>query len=306
VTKVIGLVMGDEPLVEQGLVERIRMESGVRAERVIIGGTAERHIIHHEAIFDRMSHLVPHYRTHLRAAALAGANVVNDPFAVADDKFFALSLAARLGHRVPRAVLLPQKGYGHGVDPSRMLGNLQYPLLWDEIGHYVGFPAVLAPARTGSMHTHRAEDVAGLVAAFDQTWDVPMMVRADIPEARARFRCVCIGGERAVAVEVGGSNGEVRALEGSAGGKAEGALGEAIDAALKVSAALGLDLNAVEVVLDDKAWIVDALDPLPHLAPHILGSEPFETVMDRLAEHLLKAARRPQSTIRAHPFARAI
>ena len=291
--------MGDEPLVERALIERINSEPAIRAERVIIGGTAERPITHHHVIFDRMSHLVLHYRSFLRTVALAGTNVTNDPFAVNDDKFFALSLAARLGLSVPRTVLLPQKGYGHGVDPSRMLGNLEYPLKWNDVGHYAGFPAVLRSAVTGGIATQPVHDMGAVVGAFDHSWDRPTMLQAAVYSPLATLRCVCIGGERAVAVELDSQNGQHHAPDG--------AVGEALEAALKVSRALGLDLNAVEVVVTAAgAWVVDALDPVPHLAPHTLGAEPFDKVMDRLAEHLVDRARRPAHTIAAHGFAKAV
>lgn len=296
--KRIGLVMGDEPLVEAALLSRIDAEPAVVAERVVIGGTAERHIDKHHVILDRISHLIPHYRSFLRAAALAGTNVVNDPFAIADDKFFALSLAARLGLNVPRCVLLPQKGYGHGVDPSRSLGNLQFPLLWDEIGHYVGFPAVLRPARATGTSPQRVHDVGGVIGAFDQTWDWPTMLQAEVAGARAHLRCICIGGDSAVAVELG-------TYRNGHGGAREGAFSEAIEAALRVTRALGLELNAVDVVVTGtKAWVVDAVDPAPHLAPHTLGAEPFDNVMDRLASHLVARARAHGRTIDAHAWSR--
>ncbi len=299
-SKIIGLVMGDEPLVEQALMERIAAEPAVHAERVIIGGTAERHIGRHHVMFDRISHLVPHYRTYLRAAALAGANVVNDPFAVSDDKFFALSLAARLGANVPRTVLLPQKAYGHGVDPARSLGNLQYPLLWGEIGQHVGFPSVLRPARASTMAAEPVSDVGALLGAFDRTWDSPTMLQAEVPHATMRLRCLCIGGDRGVAFELGtahNGNGDALASRRE----------EALEPALAISRGLGLEFNAVDVVLTPtQAWVIDAVDPVPHLAPHTLGAATFDEVMDQLAEHLIASTRRPRRTLDAHPWAKQL
>ncbi len=291
--------MGDEPLVEAALVSRIESVPGMRAERVIIGGTAERHLRTHDVIFDRMSRLVPHYRSYLRAVALSGTNVVNDPFAVADDKFFGLSMAARLGCDVPRTVLLPQKAYGPGVEPARNLGNLQFPLLWDELGHHVGFPARLLPARHTGVAPERVADVGGLLAAFDRTWDSPTMLQAEVAGASLHLRCICIGGERAVAVQTWPSSNGKRS--------ADGAISRAAEASLRVSRALGLDFNVVDVVVtDSRVWVVDAVDPLAHLAPHTIGADPFENVMDRLAEHLCALARRHERTIAAHPMGRAL
>jgi hypothetical protein len=248
----------------------------------VIGGTAERHIGHHHAIFDRMSHLVPHYRTFVRASALSGAWVVNNPLVVSDDKFYALSLAARLGLHVPRAVLLPQKAYGPGFDPSTSLHNLEYPLRWAELGHYVGFPATLRPARANGMRAEPIADGGGLVAAFDRTWDSPTMVQADVLGVVAEWRCF-VAGDQAVVVDLGMA----------AEPKAEHQKDEAAEAAVRVSRGLGLSFNVVDVqVTAERVWVVDAVDPLPHLAPHVLGAECFDKLMDRLASHLIDLARR--------------
>ncbi len=66
----------------------------------------------YRVLVDRISQEVKHYRFYLKAAALAGTFVINDPFWwSADDKFFGYSLAARLGVAVPRTAMLPQKDY---------------------------------------------------------------------------------------------------------------------------------------------------------------------------------------------------
>ena len=76
-----------------------------------------------------------------------GTYVINNPFWwTADDKFFNYALMARLGVAIPRTVLLPQKAYPPDVDilPAS-LRNLDFPLDWDGLLHYVGLPAILKP-----------------------------------------------------------------------------------------------------------------------------------------------------------------
>ncbi|MEI9976731.1 MAG: hypothetical protein WDO73_34540 [Ignavibacteriota bacterium] len=96
-------------------------------------------------IVDRISHDIPFYRSYLKNAILCGAKVINNPFWwSADDKFFNYALAAKLGVAVPPTVLLPHKSHPPGTT-DRSMRNLEYPLDWDGIFRYVGFPAFLKP-----------------------------------------------------------------------------------------------------------------------------------------------------------------
>ena len=274
VPKRVGLIIGDEPLVERALTERLERAPAIVVERVVIGGTPERLIGPHDAIFDRMSRFLPHYRSYLRAASLNGARVMNDPLSEQNDRFYALALAARRGLPVPRAMLLPQKSYGPGFDPSRSLGNLEFPLKWRELAHYVGYPAVLVPTRVGHGDGEAVNDDGALLAAYDRTGASPTMLRR-APAVTQRASVFCVGTSVVVA-------------------------SEAIDAARRddaarlaqdVTSALGLAFNRVEIAWEgDRAWLLEALDPAPRLSPHVVGAEFFDKLMDALAEHLVVLA----------------
>ena len=92
----IGLLVGMENSFPPAFIERVNRESGVVAEYAKIGGTgAEGWKSPYRVLVDRISQEIPHYRMHLKAAALSGCYVINDPFWwSADDKFFGYSLAA--------------------------------------------------------------------------------------------------------------------------------------------------------------------------------------------------------------------
>ena len=99
----------------------------------------------YDVIVDRISHDIPFYRAWLKNAALDGTNVINNPFWwSADDKFFNYALATKLGVAIPPTVLLPHKEHPPGTT-ERSMRNLHYPLDWDAIFDYVGFPAFLKP-----------------------------------------------------------------------------------------------------------------------------------------------------------------
>src|SRR5215472_17822552 len=128
-TERIGILCGMEESFPAAFIESVNRTLGFRAELAKLGGIRERYERPYRVLIDRISHEVPFYRLALKAAALAGTYVINDPFWwSADDKFFGFSLASRIGVRIPRTVLLPSKSYIPAIDPQRSLRNLQYPL----------------------------------------------------------------------------------------------------------------------------------------------------------------------------------
>ena len=143
----IGVLFGMENVFPGALVERINSlrVPDVDAEFVQIGGVAMNAPCRYQVIVDRISHDIPFYRAYLKQAALAGTYVISNPFwASADDKFFNYALAARLGVAVPPTVVLPHKEHPSGTTDKSMR-NLLFPLNWDEVFAYVGFPAFLKP-----------------------------------------------------------------------------------------------------------------------------------------------------------------
>ena len=145
--KKVGLLVGREVTFPRALIERVNERGGgeVVAEMVTVGGVRHDMSKEYDLIIDRISHEVPFYRAYMKRAVLEGTIVVNNPFWwQADDKFFNYSLATKLGVAVPKTVLLPQKDYIEGITPES-LRNLEFPLDWQAIADYVGFPAIIKP-----------------------------------------------------------------------------------------------------------------------------------------------------------------
>src|SRR4029453_4796217 len=127
--KKIGILFGMENTFPGALVERIKAMgvAGVTAEFVQIGALHMADPCAYDVIVDRISHDIPFYRAWLKSAALAGTQIINNPFWwSADDKFFNYSLAAKIGVAVPPTVLLPHKEHPSGTT-ERSMRNLQYP-----------------------------------------------------------------------------------------------------------------------------------------------------------------------------------
>ncbi len=299
--KKIGLLVGPEEALAEAFVARCNGRPAVTAELAVIGGTAAEHISPYDALLDRFSHRLAHYRYYLRAAALAGTSVLNDPFwASSYDRFFGWSVAARLGLRVPHTVMLPQNAYPDGIDHGRCLRNLEYPLGWDAIKDYVKFPAVLKPIDKGNgPGLAPVHDLGSLFGAFNCS-GASVMVLQERVEADVLVRCLCIGPEQALLQQRGAAGGGL--VHGEPSGLSAEQRGAIAEAALGLSEALGLEVNAVELgVKDDALWVLDPADPFPDLAPESLGEEHFDAAVDALVDLTVKCAHGGARPLGQHP-----
>ena len=147
-------------------------------------------------IIDRISHDIPFYRSFLKNAVLTGTKVINNPFWwSADDKFFNYALATKLGVAVPPTVLLPHKKHPAGTTDQSMR-NLEYPLNWDGIFHYIGFPAFLKPHDGGGWKSvYKVDSPEEFFAAYDESGDLCMTLQGAV-QFQEYFRCYVIDQEK--------------------------------------------------------------------------------------------------------------
>ena len=96
-----------------------------------------------------------------------GALVINNPFWwSADDKFFNYALATKLGVAVPRTVILPHKLLP--PDTTAVDAQPRFPLDWDAVFDYIGFPAFLKPHDGGGWSdVYRCNSPDEFFAAYD-------------------------------------------------------------------------------------------------------------------------------------------
>ena len=73
-----------------------------------------------------------------------------------------------LGVAIPPTVLLPHKSIPSGTT-DRSMRNLVYPLDWDAVFEYVGFPAFLKPLDGGGWKSvYKVESPEEFFAAYDR------------------------------------------------------------------------------------------------------------------------------------------
>jgi hypothetical protein len=266
--KKVGILVGREKTFPLSLIESIneRGEGEVVAEFVKIGGVRHDAPVEYDLIIDRISHEVPFYRAFLKRAALDGCVVINNPFWwSADDKFFNYSLATKLGVAIPKTVLLPQKDYIKGIT-SESLRNLEFPLDWQGIADYVGFPAIIKPFDGGGWkNVSRVDSLQELWEVYDTTGTLCMTLQ-EMVDWDHFVRCYCIGQDEVLIMPYDPRkpylSGEQYVHDPNYL-KPEVAERVANDV-LTLNRALGYDINTVEFAIkDDVPYAIDFMNPAP-------------------------------------------
>jgi hypothetical protein len=290
----IGLLVGREwSFPPAFLAEVNRRDEGITAEYVKLGGTRMDEPCPYAVIVDRISHEVPYYRSYLKAAALQGATVVNNPFMwTADDKFFEAALATRLGVAHPRTLVLPNKDYVPGIVHHESLRNLLFPLDWNGIVDYVGLPCVLKDAHGGGWrNVSVCHSVGELIHHYNQSGLLTMIVQEYIAWENY-VRCLCVGQETVLPIKYDPRERRYHVEHQHLGPE----LGRRIvEESLKLVRALGYDMNSVEwAVRGGVPYAIDFLNPAPDMDVDSLTPFYFDWAVKHMADMAVRLARNPR------------
>src|SRR5579872_4138755 len=265
--KRVGILFGMENTFPPALAARINELNGkdVVAEFVSVGGIKMAAPSDYRVIVDRISHDIPFYRAYVKNAVLNGTIVINNPFWwSADDKFFNYALASQLGVAIPKTVLLPHKQ--HPPDTTeRSMRNLMYPLNWEEIFDYIGFPAFLKPFSGGGWkHVYKVHSPEEFFQHYNQTGDLCMTLQRGV-EFEEYYRCYVVGQEKVHIMKYDPRlPHHERYVKGNPPPSSH-ALKERMEKdALSLCRALGYDLNTVEFAVEGGVpYAIDFLNPAP-------------------------------------------
>ncbi len=285
--KTIGVLFGMENSFPGALVERINSMGleDIRAEFVEVGGVRLDKPPAYSVIVDRISHDIPFYRAFLKHAALHGTVIINNPFWwSADDKFFNYALAEKLGVAVPATAILPHKKHPEGTT-DRSMRNLEYPLNWEAVFSYVGFPSFLKPVDGGGwrdvFHVHNREE---FFHAYDQSRDLCMTFQKAV-NFKEYFRCYVVGQEhvRVMPYDPRRPHAERYVLDPPDYDKK--LIARVKKDAVTLCKALGYDLNTVEFAVEDGIpYAIDFMNPAPDADLNSVGAESFEWIVNEVAE----------------------
>jgi hypothetical protein len=291
--KKIGIIYGMENTFPGALVERInsRGVEGLRAESVSIGGVKMAEPSGYRVIIDRISQDIPFYRAWLKNAALTGTRIINNPFWwSADDKFFNYALASKIGVATPRTVLLPHKQHPPGTTDQSMR-NLMYPLNWDEIFQYIGWPAFLKPhAGGGWKNVYKVNSPKELFDAYNQTGDLCMTLQQAI-DFTDYFRCYVVGQKHVHIMQYDPRQPHEHRYVKSPR-SADPVMYERVTRdCLTLCRALGYDLNTVEFAVQDGVpYAIDFLNPAPDADYNSVGPDNFDWIVSSVADFAIEEA----------------
>lgn len=291
--KRVGILAGREQSFPDSIIKSINEKGrgNVTAEMIIVGGIRLDEPKRYDVIIDRISHEVPYYRAMLKRMALEGTYVINDPFWwSADDKFFNFSLAAKIGIAIPKTVLLPQQNYIKDIT-SESLRNLEFPLDWEGIVNYVGFPAFLKPFDGGGWkNVSKIHSLDELWSEYNQTGTLCMTLQEGI-EYDQFVRCYCVGREKVLIMPYDPSKPY---LSGMQYVSVDNYLSPELHARVErdvitLCEALGYDLNTVEFAIKDGIpYAIDFMNPAPDAELASVGEYNHRWIVDSMTEFILK------------------
>ena len=291
--KKIGILFGKERSFPNGVIERINSKKidGIVAEPVSISKVMQGEATDYAVIIDRISQDVPFYRAFLKNAAITGTAVINNPFWwSADEKFFNNCLATKIDVPVPKTVILPS--YEHPDDTGdESFSNLAFPMDWEGIFEYVGFPAYMKPfAGGGWKNVYRLDNLGDFYEKHPETEQLVMMLQEEII-FEEYYRCYCIGGKHVRIMPYEPRNPHhLRYVADFKPSKERLKLMEEI--VLRINQYLGYDFNTVELAIRDGVpYAIDFCNPAPDADIASVGQENFEWVIETAANYAIERAK---------------
>jgi len=290
--KKIGILFGQERSFPMAFIEEInrRKVPGIVAEPVHINKVIQGESSGYAVIIDRISQDIPFYRAYLKNAALCGTAVINNPFWwSADEKFFNNCLATKIEVPVPKTVILPSRDLPPDTS-DQSFSNLAYPLDWDGIFSYIGFPAYMKPfAGGGWKNVYRLTNQEDFFDKHAETNQLVMLLQEEIV-FEEYYRCYCIGGKyvRIMPYEPRNPHHLRYVADFS---PSEERLKEMEAIVLRINAYLGYDFNTVELaVRGGVPYAIDFCNPAPDADIKSVGEANFQWVVDTAATYAIEKA----------------
>lgn len=290
--KKIGILFGKERSFPMAFIERINSKgiNGIVAEPVRIDKVVQGAVDEYAVIVDRISQDVPFYRAYLKDAAICGTAVINNPFWwSADEKFFNNCLAVKIGVPVPKTVILPS--YELPPDTTdQSFSNLSYPLDWEGIFNYVGFPAYMKPfAGGGWKNVYKLHNIEEFYQRHGETGQLVMLLQEEIIFDEY-YRCYCIGGKHVRIMPYEPRNPHHLRYTSDFNPSPE-RLKQMEEIVLRINQYLGYDFNTVELALRDGIpYAIDFCNPAPDADLPSVGEDNFNWVVETAANYAIERA----------------
>lgn len=290
--KKIGILHGKERSFPMAFIERVNSKNppGIVAEPVRIDKSMQGEPCGYAVIIDRISQDIPFYRTFLKNAALTGTAVINNPFWwSADDKYFNNCLMTKTGVPVPKTVILPSRDHPNDTT-EESFSNLAYPLDWDGIFNYTGFPAYMKPFEGGGWkHVYKIKSKEEFFEKHAETGQLVMLLQEEIIFTEY-YRCYCIGRKHVRIMPYEPRNPHHLRYVADFIPSVE-KLKQMEEIVLSINNSLGYDFNTVELALKDGVpYAIDFCNPAPDAERNSVGEDNFEWVVETAANYAIERA----------------
>ncbi|MEO6137007.1 MAG: hypothetical protein ABIP35_17770 [Ginsengibacter sp.] len=290
--KKIGILFGRERSFPEAFIERINQKNieGITAVAVHIDKVMQGESSGYDVIVDRISQDIPFYRAFLKNAALCGTAVINNPFWwSADEKFFNNCLATKIDVPVPKTVIIPSSTMPPDTS-DQSFSNLAYPLDWETIFKYIGFPAYMKPhAGGGWKSVYKVNNVDDFFTKHGETGELIMMLQEEIIFDEY-YRCYCIGGKHVRIMNYEPRNPHHLRYVADFNPDPE-RLKLMTDIVLRICNYLGYDFNTVELAIRDGVpYAIDFCNPAPDAEITSVGQENFDWVVETAANFAIEKA----------------
>jgi hypothetical protein len=191
---------------------------------------------------------------------------------------------------VPRTALLPSKEHPAGTS-SDTFRNLVFPLSWDEIFEYIGFPAYIKPNNESPLiSSYKVYNPSEFFAAYDFTGNNTMILQQSI-EYEEYYRCYAIGSKHVRII----SYDPFKPLHlrfNSKDKKIQPKLEkQLVKSTVALCKALGLDFNCVEfAVSDGVAYATESFNVAPIIEESFFNEDDFAWLVETTANYLIDLA----------------
>src|SRR5678809_765413 len=198
-------------------------------------------------------------------------------------------LMTKVGVPVPKTAILPSRDLPDDTS-NESFSNLAYPMDWESIFNYVGFPAYMKPfAGGGWKHVYKLRSAEEFFQKHNETGRLVMLLQEEIV-FEEYYRCYCIGGKYVRIMPYEPRNPHHLRYVADFAPSAE-RLQQMTDIVLRINRYLGYDFNTVELAIRNGVpYAIDFCNPAPDADRNSVGDDNFEWVVETAATYAIERA----------------
>lgn len=290
--KKIGFLVGEDKDFINDLIQAINKNpnSSAHSEYIEVGAIGTNDLTSYDVIYDRLSDYVPFFASYLKYVSLKKTKIINKNLLFnQDDSIYKFSLLNELQINCPKVVALPSKQHPAGVNSSFM-SNLQFPLDWDGIFNYVGFPAIV---KSNHFSSNRQSQIVYSINEFFSIYNLTgneVQILQEFIEYDEYFRVYSIGNKQKIMGY--DPNYPLLSRFHNNSEKINPKLEKKIQQMVqKINKKMGVDFNAIEIgIKEGVPYITEIINSDPYTSLSILKSENYNWLLSNMTEFLLSLA----------------